>query len=107
MDATEASGMRDVRGTRVLVSYPNCRNLSEDTADKYDEGSPNDDITPPMATKQSLLHLISRVSVDARLNCSVTPFQSDYQWFRPSLPHATIISVLHFFNVPIMWLDLP
>ena len=76
-----------------------------DTTDNYREGSPNDDLKSPMAIKQSLLHLIStEVLLNARLNRSITIFQTDFKWFGPSLPHATIISVLHFFGVPDIWL---
>lgn len=77
----------------------------KDTADNYSEGSPNDDVKSPMAIKQSLLHLIStEILLNARLNRSFTIFQSDFKWFGPSLPHATIISVLHFYGVPDTWL---
>ena len=76
-----------------------------DTKDEYSEDSPNDDVKSPIAIKQSLLHLISTESLlSARLNRSFTVFQSDFKWFGPSLPHATIISVLHFFDVPEIWL---
>ena len=78
---------------------------SEDTNNGYSEVSPNDDVKSPIAIKQSLLHLIStELLLSARLNRSTTVFQSDFKWFGPSLPHATIISVLHFFDVPEMWL---
>lgn len=77
-----------------------------DTTDRYDETTPNDHPKSPMAIKQSLLHLIStELLLNARLNRPVTVFQSDFKWFGPSLPHATIISVLHFFDVPKMWLN--
>lgn len=79
--------------------------MFNDTTDNYCEGSPNDDLKSPMAIKQSLLHLIStEVLLNARLNRSITIFQTDFKWFGPSLPHATIISVLHFFGFPDIWL---
>ena len=77
----------------------------KDTKDEYSEDSSKDDVKSPIAIKQSLLHLIStELLLNARLNRSITVFQSDFKWFGPSLPHATIISVLHFFDVPEMWL---
>ena len=77
----------------------------KDTKDEYSEDSPIDNVKSPIAIKQSLLHLIStELLLSARLNRSITVFQSDFKWFGPSLPHATIISVLHFFDVPEMWL---
>ena len=77
----------------------------KETKDEYSEDSPNDDTKSPIAIKQSLLHLIStELLLSTRLNRSINVFQSDFKWFGPSLPHATIISVLYFFDVPEMWL---
>ena len=77
----------------------------KDNTDDYGEGSANDDSKSPMATKQSLLHLITaELQLNARLNRSVTVFQSDFKWFGPSLSHTTVLSVLHFFDVPEKWL---
>lgn len=77
----------------------------EYTTDNYSEGSRDDNAKSPMAVKQSLFHLIStEILLNSRLNRSFTVFQSDFKWFGPSLPHATIISVLHFFDVPEIWL---
>ena len=77
----------------------------KETKDEYSGDSPNDDAKSPIAIKESLLHLIStELLLSTRLNRSITVFQSDFKWFGPSLPHATIISVLHFFDVPEMWL---
>lgn len=35
---------------------------------------------------------------------SFTILQSDFRWFGPSLPHDTILTVLHFFGVSSKWL---
>lgn len=77
----------------------------EYTTDRYSECNQDDDAKSPMAIKQSLLHLVStEMLLNARLNRSFTVLQSDFKWFGPSLPHATVISVLHFFGVPEFWL---
>jgi hypothetical protein len=75
--------------------------------DNYDEMSDagHSDFKSPMAMKQSLLHLISTEAfVITRLYGSFTILQSDFRWFGPSLPHATIMAVLRFFGVSDRWL---
>lgn len=58
-----------------------------------------------MATKQSLLHLISTETlINTRLHGSFSILQSDSRWFGPSLPHTTILTVLRFFGVTSLWL---
>lgn len=101
---------KSVRNTR-RETYRNDYFMSQlprtfkDIKDEYSEDSPNDNVKSPIAIKQSLLHLIStELLLSARLNRPITVLQSDFKWFGPSLPHATIISVLHFFDVPEMWL---
>lgn len=80
----------------------------ETTIDSYDNES--DDkygkSKSAMAMKQSLLHLISTETVvNTRLYGSFTILQSDFKWFGPSMPHATIAAVLHFFGVSDLWLN--
>jgi len=73
----------------------------------YDEMSDagHSDFKSPMAMKQSLLHLISTEALlNTRLYRSFTILQSDFRWFGPSLPHATIMAVLRFFRVSDRWL---
>ena len=77
----------------------------ENTKNEYGEADSNNHVKSPMAIKQSLLHVVStELLLNARLNRSFTVFLSDFKWFGPSLPHATIISVLNFFDVPERWL---
>ncbi|KAJ5682498.1 hypothetical protein N7462_005663 [Penicillium macrosclerotiorum] len=55
--------------------------------------------------KHSLLHLLITESlIYNRYRGEFTAIRSDYQWFGPSLPHATVLTVLEYFNVPEMWL---
>ncbi|KAG7001951.1 hypothetical protein G7Y79_00030g064840 [Physcia stellaris] len=80
----------------------------ESTIDNYDN-EPNDNYgesKSAMAMKQSLLHLISTEAlVNTRLYGSFTILQSDFKWFGPSMPHATIVTVLRFFGVSDLWLN--
>lgn len=77
-------------------------------SDSYDEEAEDDycKSKSPMAIKQSLLHLISTEAlINTRLYESFTILQSDFRWFGPSLPHATILSVLRFFGASDRWLN--
>lgn len=77
------------------------------TSDEYNdqEESENGDMKNPMATKQSLLHLISTETlINTRLHGSFSILQSDFRWFGPSLPHGTILAVLRFMGVTPFWL---
>ncbi|KAJ5161633.1 hypothetical protein N7492_007025 [Penicillium capsulatum] len=75
-----------------------------------DEGSRNydDDSKSKNAleTKHSILHLLITESIiqkDQREE--FTAVRSDFEWFGPSLPHPTILTILRYFGVPEMWLD--
>ena len=89
-----------------LLQLPASFNVS--TGDKYNDTSykAHDKSKSPMATKQSLLHLISTEAlIHTRLYGSFTILKSDFRWFGPSLPHAAILTVLRFFGVPDRWLN--
>lgn len=76
-------------------------------SDNYDGGSSYgaSESKSPMAIKQSLFHLLSTESlINAWAYGSFTILQSDFRWFGRSMPHATIMAVLHFFGVPERWL---
>ncbi|KAK4692331.1 hypothetical protein P7C71_g4847, partial [Lecanoromycetidae sp. Uapishka_2] len=78
------------------------------TSDEYndDDDSERTNTKSPMATKQSLLHLISTEAlINTRLHGSFSILQSDFRWFGPSLPHRTILGVLRFFDVTPFWLS--
>ncbi len=77
------------------------------TSDNYDDNSGTGPVESrsPTAMKQSILHLISTEALlNSRLHSSFTALQSDFKWFGPSLPNATIMAVLHFFGVSDKWL---
>jgi len=77
----------------------------------YDEDMANLDPTPykpknPMDAKQRLLHLLStEILVKTRLHGEITAFRSQYDAWYPSLPHATISTVLAFLGVSGKWLN--
>ena len=53
-----------------------------------------------MEVKESLLLMLAtEIMLGARLYDNLAVVQSDFKWFGPSLPHATIFAVLEFFGV--------
>ncbi|KAL5535836.1 hypothetical protein ACEPAF_3930 [Sanghuangporus sanghuang] len=55
----------------------------------------------PIDLKQSLLHILSAdIVLNKALHGQCTVLRTDLEWFGPSLPFDTIITVLRFFGVP-------
>lgn len=80
---------------------------SEDSSNDYD-GSSNDygSSVNPIELKHRLLHMVMADShISNALYGRMTVVRSDFKWFGPSLPHATILSVLRFFGFPQLWID--
>ncbi|CAG8908035.1 unnamed protein product [Penicillium egyptiacum] len=56
-------------------------------------------------TKHSLLHLLITESIlHKHQRGDFTAIRSDFEWFGPSMPHATILTVLKFFGVSDLWI---
>lgn len=69
--------------------------------DDYDTGASN-----AINIKQGILHLVnSEMLVSRKIYGQFTVIQTDFKWFGPSLPHATIFSILSYLNVAPLWLD--
>jgi hypothetical protein len=67
-----------------------------------DSSSPDSAVT----TKQRLLHiLLTECHLNTALHGTHTVLRTDLEWFGPSLPHDSIITVLAFFGVSQQWLD--
>ena len=76
--------------------------ISEGARD-YDD---NSQVKGPLGTKHSLLHrLITESLIQKNLRGEFTAIRSDYKWFGPALPHATVLTVLDYFGVPQRWLN--
>ena len=55
----------------------------------------------PIDLKQSLLHILSAdMAVNVALRKSCTLVRTDLEWFGPSLPFDTILTILRFLDVP-------
>jgi len=73
--------------------------LSEGARD-YNEESNDESKRNPMDAKHGLLHyLTTDMLYSLAAHKTFTVLQSDFKWFGPGLPHATIIAVLRFFGV--------
>ena len=60
----------------------------------------------PVDTKQKLLHVLAtECQLNTQLHNKHAVVCSDFEWFGPSLPHASIITILEFFGVTTEWLD--
>ena len=82
------------------------RILADEDSDEDEEEDSGDDMGPkkPMEVKQSLLRLLStEIAVNTRLHGELTCFRSIFDQWSPSLPHASILSVLEFFGVSAKW----
>lgn len=56
-------------------------------------------------TKHSLLHLLITESIiHKHQRGEFTAIRSDFQWFGPSMPHATLLTVMKFFGVSELWI---
>ena len=105
----QSTNVRNERRERYQSDYflsqlPTALEVIDDNY-QDDDGNEKDDIKNPISIKQSILHLIStEILVNTRLHGSFTILQSDFRWFGPSLPHATIVAVLRFFGVSDFWL---
>jgi hypothetical protein len=57
-------------------------------------------------TKHSLLHLLITESIiHKHQRGEFTAVRSDFEWFGPSIPHATLLTVLEFFGASKLWLN--
>ncbi|KAK6361931.1 hypothetical protein TWF730_005637 [Orbilia blumenaviensis] len=65
-----------------------------------------DSRSSPLAVVQKLLRIIqSEIIIQRRLGKDTTVIRSDFKWFGPSIPHASIFTVLEFFGVEEHWIQ--
>ncbi|KAF9451302.1 hypothetical protein P691DRAFT_787487 [Macrolepiota fuliginosa MF-IS2] len=82
----------------------------------YDINTPYDDTADDLSvsdgdyqnsafTKQNLLYMmLAECYFNTAAHGSFAIIRSDFEWFGPSIPHETILTVLEFFGVPLSWL---
>ncbi|KAJ5793778.1 hypothetical protein N7457_000377 [Penicillium paradoxum] len=57
-------------------------------------------------TKHSLLHLLITESIiHKHQRGEFTAVRSDFEWFGPSMPHTTLLTVMKFFGVSELWIN--
>lgn len=100
-----AAGINQVRmrnyGDKYFLSQLPINN--REGARSYDD---NAEVKNALDTKHSLLHLLITESlVQKDKHGEFTAIRSDYQWFGPSLPHVTVLTVLKYFGIPELWLN--
>jgi hypothetical protein len=99
-----------MRETHFLVSQLHATpysNLTYDDSLESDDANTNtDSAVSAAAIKQKHLHmLVTECDLNVTLHGRHTVVRTDLEWFGPSLPHDSIITVLAFFGVPENWLE--
>jgi hypothetical protein len=91
-------------GEYFMVQLPS----SEGEVSQYDESGSEtgyDDKKNFLNLKHSLLHLlIAESRLHQALYGGMTVVRSDFEWFGPSLPHETLLTILKFFGMSDIWL---
>ncbi|KAF9526232.1 hypothetical protein CPB83DRAFT_837589 [Crepidotus variabilis] len=65
----------------------------------------DDDPSSPAQIKRALLHIITTESyLNQAIKGSHTILRSDFEWFGPSLPHKSILTILEFMGMSKTWL---
>ncbi|EEU38893.1 uncharacterized protein NECHADRAFT_55652 [Fusarium vanettenii 77-13-4] len=71
-----------------------------------DKASVDDNRKSPIAVVQKLLQTLqTHIIVQNKLGHEITVIRSDFKWFGPSLPHASIFAVLEFLGVQPDWIN--
>ncbi|SHO79873.1 Uncharacterized protein MSYG_4225 [Malassezia sympodialis ATCC 42132] len=81
--------------------------VEEGTKGGYCEEDPDDHINIDTLTdvKQRLLRLITtEILLRKQFYGSAAYFQTDFQWFGPSIPHSTLLTLFEYFDVPPKWI---
>ncbi|KAF9543838.1 hypothetical protein CPC08DRAFT_824122 [Agrocybe pediades] len=75
--------------------------------DQDEDGNPSDKAAIDLSTiKQKLLHIMTTERyLNEAVHGSFAALCSDFEWFGPSLPHRSILTVLEFMGTPKVWLN--
>ncbi|KAF8153979.1 hypothetical protein B0H34DRAFT_72720 [Crassisporium funariophilum] len=75
--------------------------------DLVDAPEQDDGTISPAVVKQKLLHIMTtECYLNKALDGTHAVIRSDLEWFGPSLPHTSILTVLEFLGMPRKWLSL-
>ncbi|CAG7916622.1 unnamed protein product [Penicillium olsonii] len=79
--------------------------MSEQEGAREYDAEDDDQAKNPLDTKHSLLHLLITESViHKHQHGGFTALRSDFEWFGPSMPHATVLAVMKIFGFSETWL---
>ncbi|PPQ98462.1 hypothetical protein CVT26_013863 [Gymnopilus dilepis] len=82
---------------------------SYDDGDDYSSNAPRNTANAalgPAQVKQKLLHIMTtECYLNTALHGTHATICSDLEWFGPSLPHASILTILDFLGMPKLWLS--
>jgi hypothetical protein len=97
--------LKDYQTTYFMTQLPDNdldnRAYEPENANGAQNGAP----VVSFATKQTLLRLVTtEMLLNTKVYGEFLVLQSDFRWFGPSLPHATVFAVLKFLGVPEKWL---
>ncbi|KAJ5493868.1 reverse transcriptase [Penicillium fimorum] len=105
-DANSDSGkINEIRKQTYIDDYfmSQLPTSTDEGVRQYDEEESK--LKNALDTKHSLLHLLITESIiHKHQHGEFTAVRSDFEWFGPSMPHATLLSVLKFFGVSEPWL---
>ena len=107
LDGSSTTGkINDLRKKTYIDEYfmSQLPTSEDEGARKYDdEGTKTKNA---LDKKHSLLHLLITESIiHKHQRGEFTAVRSDFEWFGPSMPHATLLNVLKFFGVSELWLN--
>ena len=78
----------------------------DDSVDSADDSADTENGVSSTAIKQMLLHMmVTECYLNKTLHGRHTVVRTDLEWFGPSLPHDSIITLLAFFGVSQDWLN--
>jgi hypothetical protein len=103
--AASVNSIRNYRRQKYQEEYFLTQLPSDALEDSRDYAAEDQDEKSPLATKQSMLRLLTtELLLNTKVYGEFLVLQSDFKWFGPSLPHDTILAVFKFFGVPPKWL---
>ncbi|KAF2500604.1 hypothetical protein BU16DRAFT_453218 [Lophium mytilinum] len=109
-NATEnlrSARLKEYQAAYFMTQLPNSmKEGAQEYKDEPDDSSASNDLNTSFAVKQSLLRTATtEMLISAQMQRPFTILQSDFKSFGPSLPHATIFTVLQYLGVSPEWLN--
>ncbi|GLB44597.1 putative reverse transcriptase (RNA-dependent DNA polymerase) [Lyophyllum shimeji] len=95
---------RELRKSHFFLSQLTSSAAKTATYDDLLDAPAGQDENSPAAIKQKFLQIMAtECKLNSALHGTHAVIRSDLEWFGPSLPHASILTILKFFGVPDDW----